>query len=256
MNSAEIISPDLKKILRRLRLSPMLGTLPERLALARQRKMPHQDFLLQVLSDEVERRTRIAATERARKAKLNPKMRLETWDETANVSYDRQLWSELCSLRFVERHYHALLLGPVGVGKTFLATALGQIACRRGYSTLMFRAEGLFKQLKAARLDQTYEREMRRLVGVDLLIIDDFGLDQMDTIESRDFYDIVVDRHHRGSMVATSNREPNEWLPLMADPIRAQSVVDRLHNAAYELVIEGESYRKREKPSLATVQNS
>ena len=105
--------------------------------------------------------------------------------------------------------------------------------------------------LKACRLDNTYEREMRRLLGLDLLILDDFGLDQMDATESRDFYDLVVERHGKGSMVVSSNRDPEEWLGLMADMIRAQSAVDRLQNSAYELVIEGESYRKRQKPSLS-----
>lgn len=242
------ICQELKQLLRRLKLSPMLETLPERLVLARQNKMPHQDFLVMALGDEIERRDRNAVKNRAKKARLDPGQRLEVWDETAQVTYDRHLWSELCSLRFIESHHHVLILGPVGVGKSFMANALGHIACRRGYSTLMLRAEKLFKLLKASRLDHTHERELRRIIGVDLLIMDDFGLDQMDLNETRDLYEVVVERHRRASIIVTSNREPAEWLALMADPIRAQSAVDRLQNAAYELVIEGESYRKRQKP--------
>lgn len=142
------------------------------------------------------------------------------------------------------------MTGAVGVGKTFLANSLGHIACRRGHSSFAVRAEHLFKTLKASRLDGSHEREMRHLLGLDLLIVDDFGLDRMDATESHDFYDLVVERHGKGSMVVSSNRTPEEWLPLFADPIRAQSAVDRLQNAAYELVIEGESYRKRQKPRL------
>lgn len=249
-NESITISDELKQVLRRLRLSPMLDTLPERLVLARQRKMPHQDFMLTVLSDEVNRRENAALGTRVTRAKLNPKMRLENWDDSAKVTFDKELWAELCTLRFIEARYNVLLLGPVGVGKTFLGNSLGHIACRRGYSTLFIRAELLFKQLKGARLDQTYEREMRRFLALDLIIIDDFGLDQMDALESRDFYDLIIERQQKGSMIVSSNRDPNEWLALMADPIRAQSAVDRLQNSAYELVIEGESYRKRQKPKL------
>jgi DNA replication protein DnaC len=250
VNKAPEISPDLKRVLRRLKLSPMLETLPERLELARQNTMPHQDFLLVVLSDEANRRDSNAVKNRAVKAKLDPHMRLQNWDDTAEVTFDRQLWAELCTLRFVRSCHNALILGPVGVGKTFLASCLGHVACRQGRSVLMMRAEKLFKLLKASRLDNSHDKELRRLIGLDLLILDDFGLDQMDSNESRDFYELVVERHRRASIVVTSNREPPEWLALMADPIRAQSAVDRLQNAAYELVIEGESYRKRQKPGL------
>ena len=244
------VSPDLRKALHRLKLGPMMATLPERVTLARQRKMPCEDFLLQVLSDEVARRDLLSADTRARKGRLDPRMVLEAWDETAKVTYDHQLWAELCTLRFLDQHHHVLLLGPVGVGKTFLANALGHIACRRGRTVLASRTDLLLKQLKAARLDNSYDAEMRRVIAVDLLILDDFALDPLDTVESRDVYDILVERHRRGSIIVTSNREPQEWLAMMADPIRAQSAIDRLVNAAYELVIEGESYRKREKPQV------
>jgi DNA replication protein DnaC len=115
----------------------------------------------------------------------------------------------------------------------------------------MMRAEKMLKGLKAARLDQTYDAEMRRLIRTDLLVVDDLGLDQLDSEGSRDLYEIIVERHRSGSMLVTSNREPREWLSTMTDPLRAQSAIDRLQNAAYELVVEGESYRKRQKPKLA-----
>lgn len=254
MNAVEPISPAFRQILCRLKLSPMRETLPERFELARQKKMPYQDFLELVLADEAERRERLATARRARKACLDPHMALENWDQTANVRFDRQLFSELCTLRFLENHHHVLILGPVGVGKTFLATALGQIACRRNRAVLMRRADKMLKGLKAARLDATYEAEMRQIIRADLLIIDDLGLDFLDADGSRDIYEIIVERHRAGSMIVTSNREPQEWLAMMTDPMRAQSAIDRLSNGAYELVIEGESYRKRQKPRREEIQ--
>jgi DNA replication protein DnaC len=246
----DAISPDLKTVLRRLKLSRMLDTLPERLVVARQQKMPHQDWLLLVLSDEASRRDSLAVSLRVERARLDPALRLEAWDATAKVTLDRTLLNELTSLRFLDTHAHVAIVGPVGVGKTFLAHALGHIACRRGASVLARRTDQLLKSLKHARLDHTYEAELRKLLAVDLLILDDFAIDVVDATESRDLYEILTERHRAGSIVVTSNRGPDEWLATFADPIRAQSAIDRFTSNAYDLVIDGESYRRRLKPKL------
>ena len=246
------IGVDLKTTLRRLKLSRMLDTLPERLVVARQQKMPHQDFLLLVLSDEVSRRESLGVTLRVQRARLDPAMRLEAWDATANVTFDRVVLNELTSLRFLETHAHVAIVGPVGVGKTFLAHALGHIACRRGASVLALRTDHLLKTLKHARLDNSYEAELRKLLAVDLLLLDDFAIDVLDPTESRDLYEILTERHRAGSIIVTSNRGPDEWLATFADPVRAQSAVDRFTSNAYDLVIDGESYRRRLKPGLPT----
>jgi DNA replication protein DnaC len=250
---ADPISPDLKQILRTLKLGKMLDTLPERLTLARQQGLPHADFLELVLADEITRRDTSSAALRARAAGLDPGMRLETWDTTAAVHFDQTLWTELATLRFLDGPHGALILGPVGVGKTHLATALGHIAVRRRVGVHMTRADRLFKRLKAARLDNSVEAEMRRLAHVPLLIVDDFCLQALDATETADFYELCVERHHRAATIVTSNREPNEWLALMADPLLAQAAVDRLVSTCHELVIEGDSYRRRQRPTPGPV---
>lgn len=245
------VAPELNVLMRRLRLGRLLDTLPERLALARQHDLTHSQFLEQLFCDEVQRRDNDSAGLRARAARLDPSMTLERWDDTAAITYDRAVWSELVSMRFVDQARNAFILGPVGVGKTFLATALGHIACRRRISVHFERSDRLHKRLKAARLDASYDAEMRKLIGVDLLLVDDFALQPLDATETADVYEICVERHHQAATVLTSNRDPSEWLAVMADPLLAQSAVDRLKSAAWELVIEGESYRQREKPSIA-----
>lgn len=207
-----VVSPELKAILRRLKLSPMLDTLPERVALARQAKMPHQDFLELVLSDEVTRRDSKSAVVRAHRANLDPTMVLEAWDDSSGVTFDRDLWSELTTLRFLDDANNVSIMGPVGVGKTFMASALGNIASRRRCSVLMLRADRMLKRLKAARLDATHEAELRKLIRVDLLIVDDFALHQLDSIETQDIYDIVVERHRRTSSHRIGRRKSG-WQP-------------------------------------------
>ena len=176
-------------------------------------------------------------------------MRLDTWDTTAAVRYDQQLWNELTTLRFTEAAHGALILGPVGVGKTHLASALGHIAVRRRLTVHMARADQLFKRLKAARLDNTTEAEHRRLAAVGMLIIDDFALQPLDETATSDFYELTVARHRKNATIVTSNRAPDEWLELMHDQLLAQSAIDRLTSACHELIIEGQSYRRRQRPS-------
>lgn len=250
------VSAELAAVLRRLKLGQMLDTLPERLTLARQGPLPHADFLEMVLTDEITRRDRASASVRARAAHLDPTMVVEAWDDTAKVSFDKAMWAELVTLRFVEDAANALVLGPVGVGKTFLASALGHIACRRRFSVHFERADRLHRRLKATRLDASHDAEMRKLMRVDLLVLDDFALQSMDAVETADFYELVVERHRRASTVITSNREPAEMLAMMADPLLAQSAIDRLQSAAFELVVEGESYRRRQKPVVGAASST
>src|SRR5262249_60177125 len=100
--------------------------------------------------------------------------------------------------------------------------------------------------------DNSCDAEVRKPLAVDLLILDDFALDTLDPTESRDLYEILTERHRAGSIIVTSNRGPDEWLITFADPLRAQSAIDRFTSNAYDLVIDGESYRQRLKPTLKT----
>jgi len=246
------LSKDLVRVLKSLKLGRLTPVLPERLRQARERKMDPEDALLMILQDEVQRRQRVRLINRARRAGLAPNLVFDEWNPTAQITYDRRLLDELRTLRFIEQHHHILVAGPVGVGKTMLAHALGHLAIQRGLSVHLATADKLFNRLKGSRLDATHELELRRLIAVDLLIIDDLALRPLDELETADLYELVTARHRKGSIIVSSNRTPDEWLPMLADPLHAQALVDRFSNNAYDLLIDGESYRKRQKPSLAT----
>jgi len=154
----------------------------------------------------------------------------------------------LFGLHFLERHEHVLMVGPVGVGKSFLVSALGHAACRAGYSVLFVRADTMLKTLAAARADYTFDHDLRRFVAPDVLAIDDFGLHKLTAQHSSDLYDVIIGRHRHSSLLMTSNRDIAEWVALFDDPILANSALDRLAHRSHQLVIEGESYRKRTSP--------
>ncbi|MBF0556133.1 MAG: ATP-binding protein [Nitrospirae bacterium] len=160
----------------------------------------------------------------------------------------REKIKDLFSLNFIDRHENAIFCGPVGVGKTHLANALGLIACRKMQSVLKVKASDMLKTLHQSRADNSLARELITLIGIDLLIVDDFGLKPLTGEQSSDFYEIIVERYGRASTILTSNRHVEEWVPLFEDPIVANSALDRLAHNAHQLVIEGESYRRRMAP--------
>jgi DNA replication protein DnaC len=245
---AEPVGTDLIRLLKTLRLGAPADTPPERAALARQHKLSHIGFLEILLADEVSRRESRSAALRSAKAGLDPSMRFDTWTACEDLRYDRTLLGDLTSLRFLDAKQSAIILGPVGVGKTHLATALGHIAIRRRHTVLFTRADKLFTRLRAARLDNTLQAEIRRLAAIDVLIIDDFALRPLDATDTSDFYEITVERHRTKTTIVTSNRDPAEWLTMTADTLLTQSAVDRLTSTAHTLVLEGPSYRQRTRP--------
>lgn len=247
---SKAISPELTKALKRLCLGKILDTLPERLALAEQRDLAFDEVLLMLLTDEIQRRDSSAADRRASKAGLDPDMVIERWDKSAKVQFERRLLQELATLRFLESRRNVVVLGPVGVGKTFIASALGHMACRAGFHVRFERADGLLRKLRQSRMDNSREALMIELCTIDLLIIDDFALEPMTREESRDVYQLFVERNARASTIVTSNRDTAEWLAVFDDTLLAQSAVDRFKNNAYDLIIDGESYRARLKPTL------
>lgn len=248
--ASKTLSPELVQVMKDLRLGQILPTLADRIDLAEKDELPLQDFLLALFSDEVERRRDTSTARRAHDAGLDPDMVLERWDKTAKVTYDRRVLQELVSLRFVEAQRNVVVLGPVGVGKTFIANALGHVACRSGFNVMLHRGDDLLRLLRQSRLDNSREVLMTELCTVDLLIIDDFALEPMTRDESRDVYQLFVERTGKAATIITSNRDTADWLAVFDDPLLGQGAVDRFKNNAYDLVVDGESYRSRLKPSI------
>jgi len=242
------ITNELKQTLKRLRLSGLLATLPERAAYAKGTKLSYTEFLELLLNDEIQRRQDTAVERRLKSAAVDIDQTFERFDWDAEVTVDREKLRDLLSLEFIGRKENILICGPVGVGKTFIANALAHSACRRGHNVLMLRASAMFKRLLQSRADNSYERELIKLISPDLLIIDDFGLQRLTGDQSGDFYEVVVERYGKASTVITSNRDLQEWMALFDDQIMANSALDRIAHNAHQLIIEGESYRRKKAP--------
>ena len=245
------MTTELTPLLKQLKLGNMAPTLPERIALARREQLDYASFLEIILADEVNRRSQRRMELRIRAAGFEETCRLEDFDWSASITLDRRLLDAVFSLEFLAKHEHVLLVGPAGVGKTFLAQALGYTAVRAGHSVRFLHADDFFRAMTQARVDNSVDRTFRSFLSPDLLILDDFGLHKLNAQQSADLYELILNRHRASSFIITSNRGVEEWLGLFEDPILGNSALDRLANASYQIVIEGQSFRERLSPHRA-----
>lgn len=243
------IQQSLKTVLKRLRLSGILLTLIDRCAYATKAGLSHQEFLELTLQDEIDRRDQVSLQLRLSRAQFEEEQTFENFDWDAPVTFDRNRVRDLFGLGFLDRKEDVIFMGHAGVGKTFLASALGHATCRAGKRVLFIRADALLRELHQSRADNSTEKVLRAYLALDLLIIDDFGLRRLNATASSDLYEILIGRHKRASTIITSNRSVDEWLALFDDPILAQSAFDRIAHNAHQVVMEGDSYRKRQGPA-------
>jgi DNA replication protein DnaC len=170
---------------------------------------------------------RASLENRLQEAGFEEECTLERFDWSAKITIDKARLMELFNLQFIERHENVIFCGPVGVGKSFWAQALGHSACRAGHRVLFIRSDGLLKNLARSRADNSFDRELRSFLSPDLLIVDDFGLKKLSSQATSDFYDLLIERHTRSSTILTSDRGIDEWMAVFDDPMLGQSALDR-----------------------------
>jgi DNA replication protein DnaC len=189
---------------------------------------------------------RLARALREAKLKL-PQACVEDIDYPARRELDKAVVRQLATCRWIAEHQNVLVTGATGTGKSFLACALAQQACRRGYRAYYRRASRLFDDLRLARADGTYGRVLARLARLDVLVVDDWGLAPVQDQERRDLLEILEDRYGSRSMIVTSQLPPAQWHDHLGEPTVADAICDRLLHNAHRLVLKGPSRRKEAK---------
>ncbi|RLC66333.1 MAG: hypothetical protein DRI48_04905 [Chloroflexi bacterium] len=236
--------------LKSLRLSGILETLEARNRQAIEGKWTYVEFLSRLLEDEVERRAQKQLRLRLRRATLNTTKTLESFDFQFNPTINRQQVLALAACDYIRQHRNVLVCGPTGVGKSHLAQALAQEACRQGFNVLFVNTNKMLQHLNGGRADETWERRLNTYLRPDLLVLDDFGLKPLQPPAPEDLYDVINERYERGSIMLTSNRAPSEWPNLFRDPLLASAGLDRLLHRAEVIVIRGDSFRAQGRRRL------
>jgi DNA replication protein DnaC len=232
--------------LRQLGLAGMARAFEELAATPSGAELDHAEWLGLLLDRELADRQDRRLKARLRYARLRHQAAVEDVDYRTARGLDRALFQKLALGGWIEQKQNLIIEGPTGVGKSWLACALGHRACRDNHSVLYQRVPRLFADLALARGDGRYARLMRALGGVKLLILDDWGLEPLGAEQRRDLLEIVEDRYGRGATLVTSQVPVDRWHDLIGDPTLADAILDRLVHNAHRVELKGSSMRRRQ----------
>ena len=230
--------------LNQMKLFGMVQALEEQLAATETAALPFEERLGMLVDREVDYRANKRLTRLLKEAKLKQPSCVEEVDFRHPRGLDRSSFFSLAECRWILDHHNLIITGPTGVGKSFISCALGNKACRLGYTVRYWRTSRLLQTVAVARLDGSYPTLIHRLQKTELLLLDDWGISPFQVEEARDLLDIVEDRNQSRSTLITSQLPISQWHDVFADPTLADAILDRLVHNAYKLELRGDSMRK------------
>lgn len=230
--------------LNQMKLFGMTRALEEQLIQPDITGIPFEDRLGMLVDREVDYRENKRLARLLKEAKLKQQACVEDVDFRHPRGLDRSVFFSLADCRWITEHHHLIITGPTGVGKTFIACALANKACRLGFTVCYWRTSRLLQAVATARADGSYTTLIRKLQKTELLLLDDWGISPLQVEEARDLLDILEDRNQTRSTLITSQMPINHWHEVLADPTLADAILDRLVHSAYKLELRGESMRK------------
>ncbi len=227
-----------------LKLFGMAKSFTEKISHPKSADLSHEEFFALLVQDEKTYRENLRLKRLLHNAKLKQQAALEDIDYHHPRGLNKQLVLELSCEQWISNHQNVLLTGPTGVGKSYLACALGNFAARLGHTVLYLRAPRLFETLLQSQGDGSHLKTLTRLAKVQLLILDDLFISPLSDTERKDLLEIIEDRHTQATTVITSQFPTKEWHHLIGEPTIADAICDRLLHHCYKIELKGESIRK------------
>jgi DNA replication protein DnaC len=237
----------LEDALRQLKLFGMLETLEPRLAQASAGELGHIELLQALCGDEAARRDATGLERRLKAAHFEQTTTIEEFDFAFNPKVPAAQIRDLATLRFIDAGESVILHGPVGVGKSMIAQALGYAACRRGHSVVFTKTSRLLADLAGGHADRSWETRLARWSRPTLLILDDYAMRDFTLTQADDLYEVLTERGTK-SAIFTANRQASDWYTLFPNPVVAESILDRIVNSAHHVHMDGKSYRPNKRP--------
>jgi DNA replication protein DnaC len=230
--------------LRALRLSGMADAFSRQLEQPAAHDLSFEDRFALIVDYEATHRGNRKLQRLLKNARLKEAACIEDVDYTHRSGLEKRQMASFASCSWIKSHHNICLTGPTGTGKTWLACALGHAACRQGFSVLYVRAPRIFEELRVAHGDGSFARRIAQLAKLDLLIIDDWGLDPLSRSDRHDLLEIMEDRHLFHSTLITSQLPTENWHEHINDPTVADAILDRVLHNSYKIALKGASMRK------------
>jgi DNA replication protein DnaC len=235
------------QLMQKLKLPGMRASFETLLQTKNSQSITNDELLNLLLQSEWDDREHKKLTRRVKNARFRYRSSLEEIDYLTPRGIDKTLLVRLGDASFIEKAENIIITGATGVGKSYIASALGHQACLRGYKVVYFGAQKLFSMLRMAKADESYMKEIRQIEKQDLLIIDDFGMQPLDPNTRLMLMEIIEDRHQDKSTIIASQLPVDKWHEIIGENTIADAILDRLVHTAHRLDLKGESLRKKKK---------
>jgi len=242
-----------EELLVSLKMRGALESVTSRLKEAEEGELGYEDFLNVLLEDEKLHRENGRIVRLIRKAALQQMVSLEAFETKPSRGVDKKTLNDLSSMRFISSGQNIVISGPTGVGKSYLACALGNSACRSGISVQYFRLNNLIEKFALERAKGTYLNFVKRVSSASVLILDDFGIKPLEPHQYQDLYDVIDEHGAEGSIIITTQLPVKNWSEVIEDPVTCEAITDRVTSNAVQLKMSGASFRQRKQVQVDKV---